>query len=569
MHEFCIKCNYYYDGKYHEDRGTSHLYRLGTKIEDNGDMSIDIYTICELTDFSISVTLPQLSNENTLFYSNGYQSESPSNEYFRTDSMPKLNILIQHFMRTHGWNYKSMTAPKRLAKTGEFYGYNLCYFRQNFSNYIYLHASLDEKSAYTRFTADMNKGTITMFRDFTGTTISTNRNLLHVTSIVGEYNKVFDNYFVRLRTLDAHDRTDELDNKQSTTNLTHPIIPTKKLVYYSTYTQHKSLIHERIIMKEFNEISSRYRACNTLMIEDGYCLSYTDWCHIDRNKFPSGIKNIVARLHQNKKKIGIWLAPLLVHPTSSIAKQHPDWLIKRGETPIILSPNWGGVYALDTNIPQVREYIRKVVTTIAHDWRFDIIKFDSLYVAGAIPRGGKTSSELDTDIINLLRECTLGKVMMVSGSTLPALYHTADYVDIAPGLTNSWNSPISNIACLEYPSSKHCIQTLLTRRYLRNRVFKIDTPVMLKYNRHSLSVAESADNVICSLLSSSKSISANIDNLSKARLNNLDRIQKIPFNNDITIDYVENNCISIKHNEVAANNRYVLNLDKPKLSHIE
>ena len=568
MHEFCIKCNYYYNGKYHEDMGTSHLYRLGTKIEDNGDMSIDIYTTCELTDFKISVMLPQISNKNTLFYSNGYQSESPSNEYFKTDRMPKINPIAQHFMRTHGWSYKSAKAPTKLAKTGEFYGYNLCYFRQNFSNYINLHASLDEKSAYTRFTADMNKGTITMFRDFTGTTISTTRNLLHTTSIVGEYNQVFDDYFARLRNLGTFKPSNSLDMEQSTTPITKTL-PMKKLVYYSTYPQHKSLIHERIIMNEFNAVNARYRSCDTLMIEDGYCLSHTDWCHIDRKKFPSGIKNIVSRLHVNNKKIGIWLAPLLIHPTSSIAKQHPDWLIKKGETPIILSPNWGGAYALDTTIPQVCEYIKSVVTTIIQDWNFDIIKFDSLYVAGAIPRGGKTSSELDCDIINLLRECTLGKVMMVSGSTLPALYHSADYVDIAPALTNSWDSPISNIASLEYPSSKHCIQTLLTRRYLRNRAFKIDTPVELRCSKNSLSVASSSDNVICSLLTSSKVISSSIDKLSKERLDNLDKIQKFSFNNDIMINYITNNCIIIKYNDDAAKSKYILNFDNPKLSHMQ
>ena len=89
MRDYCLSTKYYYNGVYHEELGTSHLFRLATKVSDNGDICIDMHTSCDITDLIIEITLPIVSNDNTLFYANGYQSESPSNEYFKSDSMPR------------------------------------------------------------------------------------------------------------------------------------------------------------------------------------------------------------------------------------------------------------------------------------------------------------------------------------------------------------------------------------------------------------------------------------------------------------------------------------------------
>ncbi len=550
--DHCIKVQYIIDGKYYEDNGKSPLYRLNINEDNSGDITIDIETDVELEDFHISLTIANATNQNSLFYANGYQTESPSNEYFAEDSMPKASRILTHFMNATGWSYKSPTACQKLAKTGEFYGYNLCYYRQNFSEYIHLYGSLDEVTSYTKFTADMNAGNLTFTRDFTGSKISSNCNIMNIASIKGDYNQVFDKYFQKIQALSKTAKRNDSTNN---------------LVYYSTYSQHKSLIHEKIIMSEFNALSSRYYDCNTLMLEEGYCKFNTDWCHIDSKKIPSGIKSLVSRLHYSGKKAGIWLAPLLVHPTSRIAKEHIDWLIKKGETPLIMSPHWGGCYALDTNNEKAVEYIKKVINTIISDWGFDIVKLDSLYIAGAIPHGGKTNSQLDSELVAMLRTELKDKIMIVSGSTIPALYHTADYVDIAPHLTNIWDGLLANIASLEYPTSKHCVQTMLTRRYLKDRVFKIDTPLELRSNKRSLSLEGAASSLICTQLSNTRSIGHSLDKLSSVKLNSLDKLQRMPITGDIKINYIENDCIRIDYKGEGAKRKYILNMQDPKQSH--
>ncbi len=597
MRDYCLSTKYYYNGVYHEELGTSHLFRLATKVSDNGDICIDMHTSCDITDLIIEITLPIVSNDNTLFYANGYQSESPSNEYFKSDSMPRESKLIKHFMNAFGWSYKSADFGDKIAKTGEFYGYNLCYFRQNFSDFIHLYASLDEKSAYTRFHADMTKGNITISRDFTGKTINSSTKVMDICSLTGEYNKVFDRYFNTLLHLSNNSpleaNTPPLESnisplESNISPLESNISPIESITsdnvmvdnisdtqnsiwgdsfsYFNTYPLHQSLIHERLIMSEYNAIKSRYHKYTTLLIEEGYCLCHTDWCHIDSNKFPNGIKSFVARLHQQGKKAGIWLAPLLVYPKSSIATNHPDWLIRKDDNPIVMSPDWGGAYALDTTIDSVREYIKQVLTTIAYGWGFDVIKVDSLYIAGAIPRSGMTRSELDSDIVDLIRDTLEGKLMIVSGSTLPSLYFKADYVNIAPALTNYWDNIISKLATVEYPTSKNCITTLLTRRYLRDRAFKIDT-MDHRTSKHVLSRTSNTCNMIISQLTNSKSISQNISTITKAELNKLDNIQSKTDVTDIMINYIEDKNIRIDYISGRSNKKFILNVDNPKLSH--
>lgn len=141
-------------------------------------------------------------------------------------------------------------------------------------------------------------------------------------------------------------------------------------------------------------------------IDDGYQSATGDWLSIDNKKFPNGMKSVADKIHSTGMLAGLWLAPFGAKFTSKTATQHHDWLIrKKNGHPVTCGINWGGFYALDIEVPEVKNYIKHFFDVILNDWGFDLVKLDFLYAAAIIPNHGKSRGQLMCEAMDFLREC--------------------------------------------------------------------------------------------------------------------------------------------------------------------
>lgn len=117
-------------------------------------------------------------------------------------------------------------------------------------------------------------------------------------------------------------------------------------------------------------------------IDDGFEKDVGTWLEFHQN-FPEGLEPLVKEIKQDGFTPGLWLAPFILERNSDLIKKHPQWLLrKKNGQPA----NSGFVWekfgrALDLTLPDVEQYLRKVIRTTVHEWGFSYLKLDFLYAA--------------------------------------------------------------------------------------------------------------------------------------------------------------------------------------------
>ncbi|PVG83918.1 glycoside hydrolase [Nocardioides gansuensis] len=115
---------------------------------------------------------------------------------------------------------------------------------------------------------------------------------------------------------------------------------------------------------------------DVVQLDDGWSHGLGEWLR-PTDGFPS-LARLVEEIRAGGLRAGIWLAPFMVGVDSSVAREHPDWLL--GGTGF----NWGQEQrGLDVTHPAVREYLHTSVRQL-RDLGVDYFKLDFLY-AGATP----------------------------------------------------------------------------------------------------------------------------------------------------------------------------------------
>ena len=121
---------------------------------------------------------------------------------------------------------------------------------------------------------------------------------------------------------------------------------------------------------------------DVFQLDDGYQAAIGDW--LDTNaKFPTDIGGLADAIRSEGRTPGIWIAPFIAAPDSSVATTHPDWLATTpggGPLPGMFNPPWGGgmggvMLALDTTNPEVLAHLTHVASTL-RDAGYDYLKLD-------------------------------------------------------------------------------------------------------------------------------------------------------------------------------------------------
>lgn len=96
-----------------------------------------------------------------------------------------------------------------------------------------------------------------------------------------------------------------------------------------------------------------------------------DW-RVSRTRFPQGLREISTRCHAEGLKFGLWFEPEAIGPTSSIRREHPEWLHHiDGRLPPATDRA-----ILNLGVPQAWEHVFERITSILRRLEVDWMKWD-------------------------------------------------------------------------------------------------------------------------------------------------------------------------------------------------
>jgi alpha-galactosidase len=161
---------------------------------------------------------------------------------------------------------------------------------------------------------------------------------------------------------------------------------------FETWYNHYLDIDEGIVGRDLDALGANDNLVNLMFlkkgkpvvfqIDDGWEECVGDWIPHEK-KFPNGVAVLAARIEEKGLIPGIWAAPFLAMPESSLAKNHPEWLLRDDSgRPVSAgwNPGWGGdVFCLDLSLPEVEEYLAGLFDVIVNEWGFRYLKLDFLY----------------------------------------------------------------------------------------------------------------------------------------------------------------------------------------------
>lgn len=414
----------------------------------------------EISSVSFEVKREYDFDDDSRFFANGFQSWTDTKEFTKNERMSDLGFIGKTFFgKKFGLNYVGdYTFCRQAENCGEFHSHGLAYVRNDKA--LDFFGSLDERTGFTVIYADMNKNTLTFTKDLEGIVISEPYEILNLYFAIGEYDEVFDSYF---ETLGVKPRTVD------------------KIKGYTSWYNYYQGISEDIILRDLRSLSAEKDYVNTFQIDDGYQTAVGDWLSIDKKKFPHGMKPIADEIHKYGLKAGIWLAPFGAQFNSTVAKQHPDWLIKdKNGKSIPVGVNWGGFYGIDFYKKDAAEYIRNCFDTILNDWGFDMVKLDFLYACSIVPMYNKTRGQIACEAMDFIRECVGDKLILGCGVWMLPCFGKVDYMRIGADMALGWkHTLLRKMMHREDVSTPNAIHNSVYRRCFNGRAFLCDPDVFL------------------------------------------------------------------------------------------
>jgi alpha-galactosidase len=234
--------------------------------------------------------------------------------------------------------------------------------------------------------------------------------------------------------------------------------------WYSLY----SFVNESSINKVLNGLDKL--PFDVIQIDDGWGESVGDW--LPNKKFPSGLAALVKQITNTGRKAGIWLAPFLVTKKSSVAKNHPEWLLKdENDQPRKAGLSWNGTtYALDSSHPGVLDHLEKVMIQL-RETGFEYFKLDFLYT-GALP--GVRHQNIPREqayrqaLERIRRAAGVAYILACGAPIIPSL-GLCDGIRVGPDMTPYWiNTPMSIwLNNPSHPGAWNAIRTSLNRLWLQ------------------------------------------------------------------------------------------------------
>ena len=209
---------------------------------------------------------------------------------------------------------------------------------------------------------------------------------------------------------------------------------------------------------------------DVLQLDDGWELTVGDW--EANKKFPSGMAAMAEKIRASGRVPGLWLAPFMVTLNSTLARQHPDWLLRNDQgEPVRAGLSWNGItYALDSGHPEVLAWLDNLIRKVC-DWGYEYLKLDFLY-AGALP--GKRKNNLPREAayrqaMQLIRAAAGDAYILGCAALVIPSLGLCDGMRIGPDVAPYWiNTPMSLwLNNPDHPGARNALRTSLHRLWLQ------------------------------------------------------------------------------------------------------
>ena len=292
---------------------------------------------------------------------------------------------------------------------------------------------------------------------------------------------------------------------------------------WTSWYLHYENISEKILLENLNHFTASANLTSgderkkwpakVFQIDDGYTV-VGDWLECKRDRFPQGMKAMAVAIRERGLIPGLWLAPFLASRKSKIVKEHPEWFLKKagmegqrgpaeskGSTKTgvagfridcFATTEWhdstdlmfahpafhAGTYALDLELPAVRDHLAEVFHTVVHDWGFKLLKLDFLFAAALVPRNGKTRGQLMFESMQMVRSWVGPETLLLGcGVPLGSSFMVTDFCRIGCDVGAEWNSLQWCFHDREYISCFNSLTSTLGRWAMSGRFFGNDPDV--------------------------------------------------------------------------------------------
>ena len=226
-----------------------------------------------------------------------------------------------------------------------------------------------------------------------------------------------------------------------------------------------------------------------IQIDDGFQTQIGDWLSFNQG-FPEGVAPLSGEIQAQGFTPGLWLAPFIMHPRSSLAKEHPQWMLRDGlGRPVNAGFLWNSfTRALDLTHPGAQDYVREVIHSAVREWGYPYLKLDFLYAAalpGHFSDGTQTRAQVLRSALALVREAAGDDTFLLGcGCPLGPAIGLVDGMRIGPDTARRWNPYFKGIQSLlkkeaSFPSAFNAVHNTLTRSDMHQRWWFNDPDCLL------------------------------------------------------------------------------------------
>jgi alpha-galactosidase len=225
-------------------------------------------------------------------------------------------------------------------------------------------------------------------------------------------------------------------------------------------------------------------------VDDGFQAAIGDWLTTNA-RFPSQLHELADAIRTEGLTPGIWIAPFLAAPDSSVARAHPEWLATHRPSgrPLIgmVNDGWGGpVPTLDTTRPEVLEHLEATARSLVAAG-FPYLKLDFTYapsIDGGYADPGRTPAQRVRAGFEAVRRGAGDDAFLLGcGAPLGATVGIVDGMRIGPDVAPWWHpqpdQPTPPGHTGGEPATVNAWRNTLSRSFLHRRLWVNDPDCLM------------------------------------------------------------------------------------------